>query len=63
MILTRVGVIISQISTATGRFTLVASIALMVAKTCGMRWPSRMPAIMQRKTQAVRSHLDNEIDS
>jgi hypothetical protein len=35
----------------------------MVAKTCGMRWPSRMPAIMQRKTQAVRSHLDNEIDS
>jgi hypothetical protein len=48
------GMIISQTSTATGRFTFATSMALTAAKTPGINWPSSTPAMMQRKTQTVR---------
>ena len=53
-ILTSIGMIISQISTATGRLTRAISAPPMVWKTPGMRWPSAMPATMQSATQKVR---------
>ena len=53
-ILTSMGMIISQISTATGRLTFATSMPLTAAKTPGIIWPSRTPATMQRKTQRVR---------
>ena len=39
-IFTSIGMIISQISTATGMFTFATSMALMAPKTPGITWPS-----------------------
>ena len=52
--LTSIGMIITQISTPTGRLTCATSIAPMAWNTPGMKWPSAMPTRMHRKTQTVR---------
>ena len=46
--------IISQISTATGKLTLATSMALMAPNRPGRKCPSAMPTTMQRNTQSVR---------
>jgi hypothetical protein len=46
--------IISQISTATGRFTLAYSMAPMAWNGAGRECPSAMPATMHRATHRVR---------
>jgi hypothetical protein len=53
-IFTSMGMIISQISTATGRFTLAISAEPIRWNTAGKKWPSVIPATMQRPTQRVR---------
>ncbi len=53
-IFTSIGMIISQISAATGRLTLAISTAPMPWKTAGNQCPSAMPATMQSPTQIVR---------
>ena len=53
-IFSSIGMIISQISTATGRLTLAISACAISEKSPGIRWPSAMPATMQRATQSVR---------
>ena len=50
-ILISIGMIISQISAATGRLTLAISAAPMTWKTPGARWPSATPATMHSATQ------------
>src|ERR1700754_982237 len=54
-ILSSIGMIISQISAATGRLTLATSAAAMPAKRCGATWPSAMPATMHSATQSERN--------
>ena len=53
-IFTSIGMIISQISTATGMLTLAISAAPMTWKTGGKACPSATPATMQSATQRVR---------
>ncbi len=51
---TSMGMIISQISAATGRLTCATSAAPMAWNRPGNQWPSAMPATMQSATQRVR---------
>ncbi len=53
-IFSSIGTIISQISTATGRFTLAISAAAMAWNRPGTRWPSATPATMHNATQTLR---------
>ncbi len=53
-IFTSIGMIISQISTATGILTLAISAAPMMWKAAGKKWPSAIPTMMHRATQTVR---------
>ncbi len=53
-IFTSMGMIINQIRTATGRFTLAISAEPMTWNIVGKKCPSAMPAMMQRPTQIVR---------
>jgi LAO/AO transport system kinase len=48
--------IISQISTATGRLTLAISAAPTAWKKAGKKWPSAIPATMQSATQAAAEY-------
>ena len=52
--LTSMGMIISQISAATGRLTCASSAAPIAWKTAGNQWPRAMPTTMQSATQRVR---------
>ena len=49
-----IGMIISQISTATGRLTCAISARPMAWNTPGMKCPRAMPTTMQAATQSVR---------
>ena len=49
-----IGMIISQISTATGRLTLAISAEPIAWKAAGKRWPNATPAAMHSATQTVR---------
>jgi hypothetical protein len=53
-ILSSIGTIMSQISTATGRLTFATSAPATTLKKPGMTWPSATPATMQSATQSVR---------
>ena len=53
-IFTSMGMIISQISTATGMLTLAISAEPMTWNTVGKKCPSAIPTMMQRATQMVR---------
>ena len=53
-ILRSIGMIISQISTATGRLTRAISAEAIAAKAPGTAAPSAMPATMQSATQTDR---------
>ena len=53
-ILASIGMIMSQISTATGRLTWATSAEPMAWKTAGSPWPSATPTTMQRPTHRVR---------
>ena len=48
------GVIISQISPATGRLTWASSAEAISRKTGGKAWPRAIPTTMQSATQSVR---------
>ena len=52
-IFSSIGMIISQISTATGRFTWATCMPPSAAKLPGSRWPSSVPATMHSSTQRV----------
>ena len=49
-----IGMIITQISTPTGRLTRATSSAPTAWKNDGKTWPSTMPATMVSATQSVR---------
>ena len=49
-----IGMIITQISRPTGRFTLAISMRPMAWTGPGHNWPSATPATMHKKTQTVR---------
>ena len=49
-----IGMIISQISTATGRLTWATSRRPITWNGAGSKWPSAMPTTMQSATQSVR---------
>ena len=49
-----IGMIITQISTPTGRLTCATSRRPMAWNTPGSNWPAAMPATMQRNTHTVR---------
>ena len=49
-----IGMIITQISSPTGRLTWATSMRPMAWKGPGSIWPAAMPTTMHRKTQRVR---------
>ena len=51
---TSIGMIISQISMATGRLTWTTSAVLMVSNTFGKNCPRLIPTTMHRATHSVR---------
>ena len=53
-ILTSIGMIMSQISTATGRLTSANSMAASIWKGVVKKWPRAIPATMQRATHSER---------
>ena len=53
-IFSSIGVIITQMSSPTGRFTWATSRAPTARKKPGASWPRTMPARMHRPTHAVR---------
>lgn len=53
-ILASIGMIMAQISTATGRLTQATSAEPIAWNTPGRTWPRPMPATMQSPTQRVR---------
>ena len=52
--LTSIGMIITQMSSPTGRLTWATSMRPMAWNRFGANWPKTMPVTMQRKTQMVR---------
>jgi hypothetical protein len=50
-----IGMIISQIRTATGRLTRATSMPPTTRKSPGMKWPRVIPATMHSATQRVRN--------
>jgi len=54
-ILSSIGMIISQMSTAMGRLTFATSQLATVAKTPGMMCPRATPTIMHNATHSVRN--------
>ena len=49
-----IGMIISQISAATGRLTFASSARPIAWNGAGNQWPNAMPAMMHSATQTVR---------
>ena len=62
-IFTSIGMIISQISTATGRLTLAISAPPIAWNTPGRKWPRTTPATMQSATQRVRYRSKSDTGS